>query len=253
MNLRDCKILTLALLAPGSFLAGLATLPLGRRLFGGRRERESSLTSSLLLLCCGAGALLATSVLHVLPHTRLVLDRPGQQLGITFLPELLISSGFFLIYILEEVVELVAGLAGGRATQPLERSVSVRRSARLASTVTVAGAECCQDNDMQRREEGEEGLEGEGGEDETDGNTNSSFNPKYSVKLSQSTNTMFPNYHSPDSIIVLQSTELKRKSSVRSQKTPKLTSPDQTEPASERVRSPGTLRDLLLGKTPPSL
>ena len=242
MNLRDCKILTLALLAPGSFLAGLATLPLGRRLFGGRRE--SSLTSSLLLLCCGAGALLATSVLHVLPHTRLVLDRPGQQLGITFLPELLISSGFFLIYILEEVVELVAGLAGGRATQPLERSVSVRRSARLA------GAECCQDNDMQRREEGEEGEEGE---DETDGNTNSSFNPKYSVKLSQSTNTMFPNYHSPDSIIVLQSTELKRKSSVRSQKTPKLTSPDQTEPAGERVRSPGGLRDLLLGKTPPSL
>ena len=51
----------------------------------------------------------------VLPHTRLGLATPGEQLGITFLPEIIISSGFFIIYILEEREELVRRPArGGR-------------------------------------------------------------------------------------------------------------------------------------------
>ena len=232
MNLLDWKLLSLALLAGGSCLTGLLTVVLGRRVGGGKRE-----ASLLLLLSGGAGCVLATSVLHLLPHTRLILATPGQQLGISFLPELLISSGFFLLYILEEVVELVVGLARDGATP--------------SNTLTV----CSQDNHVQRQDlQGEQGGEEqqeqeEEENEEADGNTNSSYNPKYSVKLSQSTNTMFPNYHSPDSIIVLQSTELKRNSSVRSHKTSKLTRPDPVEPAGDRIRTPSTLRDLLLGKT----
>ena len=49
----------------------------------------------------------------VLPHTRLGLATPGEQLGITFLPEIIISSGFFIIYILEEREELVRRPARG--------------------------------------------------------------------------------------------------------------------------------------------
>ena len=100
---------------------------------------------------------------------------------------------------------------------------------------------------MQRQTQQEE--DGVEEEEEADGNTNSSFNPKYSVTLSQSTNTMFPNYHSPDSIIVLQSTELKRNGSVRSHKTPKLTKPDLVKPANNRISRPRALRDMLLGNT----
>ena len=55
----------------------------------------------------------------------------------------------------------------------------------------------------------------------------SQFNPKYSVTLSESASTMFPNYHAPDSLVMieaqlgpgegkLKSSELKRKSSVKS-------------------------------------
>ena len=236
MNLLDWKLLSLALLAGGSCLTCLLTVVLGRRVGGGKRE-----ASLLLLLSGGAGCVLATSVLHLLPHTRLILATPGQQLGISFLPELLISSGFFLLYILEEVVELVVGLARDGATP--------------SNTLT----DCSQDNHVQRQDlQGEQGGEEqqeqeEEENEEADGNTNSSYNPKYSVKLSQSTNTMFPNYHSPDSIIVLQSTELKRNSSVRSHKTSKLTSPDPVEPAGDRIRTPSALRDLLLGKTLSSL
>ena len=236
MNLLDWKLLSLALLAGGSCLTCLLTVALGRRVGGGKRE-----ASLLLLLSGGAGCVLATSVLHLLPHIRLILATPGQQLGISFLPELLISSGFFLLYILEEVVELVVGLARDGATP--------------SNTLT----DCSQDNHVQRQDlQGEQGGEEqqeqeEEENEEADGNTNSSYNPKYSVKLSQSTNTMFPNYHSPDSIIVLQSTELKRNSSVRSHKTSKLTSSDPVEPAGDRIRTASALRDLLLGKTLSSL
>ena len=50
------------------------------------------------------------------------------------------------------------------------------------------------------------------------------YNPKYEVKLSQSTNTMFPNYEAPDSIISVAETpaengQKKRRHSINSVKT----------------------------------
>ena len=222
MNLRDSKIVTLFLLGAGSFLFGLVTLPLRSRVM-----RKAGGVSSSLLLCPGAGALLAMSLLHVLPHTRQVLAPTGEQLGISFLPELVICSGFFLLYILEELADLLLGLRP-RATE------SVR------DTGDCGEASHCH-NDIQRQTEGE---------DEEDGNNASSYNPKYEVKLSQSTNTMFPNYHSPDSILVIQSTELKRNNSVRSPKKTKLNIEKKAEPIEieRKTRSPSAIRDLLLGK-----
>ena len=42
---------------------------------------------------------------------------------------------------------------------------------------------------------------------------NPSYNPKYSVRLSSSTTTMFPNYHSPEStVVVVKGKESERKS-----------------------------------------
>ena len=46
------------------------------------------------------------------------------NLGWTFLPELLISSGFFLIYLVEEAVEAVLG--GSGHAEAIHRHVSVR-------------------------------------------------------------------------------------------------------------------------------
>ena len=225
MDLRDSKLITLFLLGAGSLLFGLVTLPLRSRMMIGKKN---SLTRSLLL-CGGAGALLATSLLHILPHSRTVL---ADKLGISFLPELVICSGFFLLYILEELVNLLLGLST-RSGETLERSLSVRRSVRETGDRCEEAEHC--HSDIQQT-----------GEDEEDGNNASSYNPKYEVKLSQSTNKMFPNYHSPDSIIVIQSQELNRKDSVRASKKTRLNIKPESE--REEERSPGTVRDFLIGK-----
>ena len=228
MDLRDSKLITLFLLGAGSLLFGLVTLPLRSRMMIGKKN---SLTRSLLL-CGGAGALLATSLLHILPHSRTVLAPPADKLGISFLPELVICSGFFLLYILEELMNLLLGLST-RSSETLERKLSVRRSVRETGDRCEEADHC--HSDIQQT-----------GEDEEDGNNASSYNPKYEVKLSQSTNKMFPNYHSPDSIIVIQSQELNRKDSVRASKKTRLNLKPESEKDEER--SPGTVRDFLIGE-----
>ena len=236
MNLRDCKLVTLFLLGVGSFVCGLAALPLGRRLRGGGDSKLST-----LLLCSTAGALLATSLLHILPTIRLVLAAQGERLGVSFLSEIVICAGFLLLYIMEELMDVFLGLK-------LKNSVALESGVSVLKPVRESGdqrdkKECCGESsdcqsDMERS-----------GEDEEDGNNSSSYNPKYEVKLSQSTNTMFPNYHSPDSIIVIQSTELKRKNSVRSPKrelgNQKKIEADQTE---RRRRAASSFRDILVGE-----
>ena len=236
MNLRDCKLVTLFLLGVGSFLFGLAALPLDRRLRG---RRDSKL--STLLLCSAAGALLATSLLHILPTTRLVLAAQGERLGISFLSEIVICAGFLLIYFMEELMDVLLGVKL-KTSLDLESNLSVLKPGRESGDQGDK-KECCDESsechsDMERS-----------GEDEGDGNNSSSYNPKYEVKLSQSTNTMFPNYHSPDSIIVIQSTELKRKNSVRSPNrelsNQRKIESDQTE---KKRRAASAFRDILVGE-----
>ena len=52
---------------------------------------------------------MATAMLHILPEISEELAETGEELGIEFLPHLILCSGFFLIYLVEEVVELVIG------------------------------------------------------------------------------------------------------------------------------------------------
>lgn len=58
------KILAMAVLGVGSFIAGL--LP---ALISERNRRRFPLTTSLML-CFGAGILLATALIHILPEVR---------------------------------------------------------------------------------------------------------------------------------------------------------------------------------------
>ena len=48
-------------------------------------------------------------MLHILPEISEELAGAGEKLGIEFLPHLVLCSGFFLIYLVEELVELVIG------------------------------------------------------------------------------------------------------------------------------------------------
>ena len=68
-------------------------------------KRSRTIINSILL-CFGAGVLLATALLHILPETRHGMKEAQESLGIGWLAELCFCVGFFLVYLVEEVVHL---------------------------------------------------------------------------------------------------------------------------------------------------
>ena len=110
-------------------------------------------------------------------------------------------------------------------TQTIYFLLEPRTSVFDTKTVTVTSkAGCCEDNVQCHSD-----LEINENINSDEVYIDSIYNPKYEVKLSQSTNAMFPNYQSPDSLIVIetqaqtqqQMQQLKRKNSVKSIKSMK--------------------------------
>ena len=101
---------------------------------GNESGRTHRLVTSFLL-CLGGGVLMATAMLHILPEISEELAGAGERLGIEFLPHLVLCSGFFLIYLVEELAETLLG--GHHETETLHRTMSVRRSSRKEDRVTV--------------------------------------------------------------------------------------------------------------------
>merc|ERR1712241_1292464 len=115
MDLLDTKILTLFLLLVVTFVIGVATLPLRKVLglqsvAGGARRLGTS-----FLLCFGGGVMIYVCMLHILPEISEQLEGTGPA----YLPQLLVCCGFFLIYLIEEIVEFV--LARCRASDPVHK------------------------------------------------------------------------------------------------------------------------------------
>lgn len=96
MDKDNTKILAMLVLGGGSMIFGL--LP---GVFA-RVNRQTHPLKISNLLCFGAGVLLATSLVHMLPEVREKL---------TTYPELFFCAGFFLVYVADEVVHLICGEA----------------------------------------------------------------------------------------------------------------------------------------------
>ena len=96
--------------------------------------RRQTIISSVLS-CFGGGVLLATTMLHMLPEITEGLAAKAESLEMEFLPMLVVCSGFFLIYLVEELAETLLG--GHHETETLHRTMSVRRSSRKEDRVTV--------------------------------------------------------------------------------------------------------------------
>ncbi|KAL9698833.1 hypothetical protein quinque_002274 [Culex quinquefasciatus] len=90
------KLLALVVLGVGSLASGAAPLYLDQRQARARTARNSTLLITVLL-CFGAGVLLATALVHMLSDVRLYLPRYA---------EVVFCVGFFLIYVIEELVQL---------------------------------------------------------------------------------------------------------------------------------------------------
>ncbi|XP_047119007.1 uncharacterized protein LOC124801103 isoform X2 [Schistocerca piceifrons] len=156
------KVVAMVVLGGASTLLGLTPLifsRLHRRRAGGggggggggRYQLGSSPCAALLislLLAFGGGALLCTTFLHLLPEVREAveeLQESGTLVETKFhLPELLMCSGFFAMYLVEELVHLYlhhrrrrasphrlqCGPGAQTADSALHRSLSKRRCSR---------------------------------------------------------------------------------------------------------------------------
>jgi len=108
MNLFWTKILSLHLLGALPFLLGFLVLPLRRFLTAhGHAEKQGHVFVASILLCFGAGVLLATSFLHILPESREGMNAVQESLGIECLAEIVFCGGFFLVYFIECLIHLL--------------------------------------------------------------------------------------------------------------------------------------------------
>ncbi|XP_067648507.1 zinc transporter ZIP1 [Eurosta solidaginis] len=91
------KILAMGVLGVGSIISGM--LP---AIISERSRRRFPLTTSLFL-CFGAGILLATALVHILPEVRVQMN--------TNLAEITLCGGFFIIYFIDEFIHYFFGEA----------------------------------------------------------------------------------------------------------------------------------------------
>lgn len=97
MDIATAKAIAILALGLGSFVTGMLPACISE----GTRQRNP-LTISCLL-CFGAGVLLSTSLIHMLPEAREKLPEYS---------ELLLCVGFFIVYFVDEVVHFFYGSGG---------------------------------------------------------------------------------------------------------------------------------------------
>lgn len=97
MESQGAKVLAMFLLGVGSLIFGL--LP---TYFTTRIDRHTQSLTLSNLLCFGAGVLLATSLVHMLPEVRE---------NFSDYPEVVLCSGFLLVYVFDELIHYIFGAA----------------------------------------------------------------------------------------------------------------------------------------------
>ncbi|CAG9836408.1 unnamed protein product [Diabrotica balteata] len=98
MNLVQSKVFSVLSIGVTSFLAGVIPNCFAHQ----GRSRWPLILSSLL--CFGGGVLLATSLVHILPELRASLPEHVQKFA-----ELFYCAGFFILYIIDEIIHYAYG------------------------------------------------------------------------------------------------------------------------------------------------
>ncbi|XP_052891034.1 zinc transporter ZIP3 [Anopheles moucheti] len=120
----EAKLLAIVVLGFGSFLCGLLPIYISQR----NRERYPGTLS--FLLCFGAGVLLATAIVHMLPEIRGALGE---------FAEIVFCGGFFFMYAIDELM-VFCGIGahdhgeGEGASEQGQRACSVGEDSDAAST-----------------------------------------------------------------------------------------------------------------------
>lgn len=126
MELTESKILASVILGLGSIISGFLPLCLTNN------RNQNSLFLSCLL-CYGGGVLLSTSLTHMLPENREKLKGYKQYAEIIF------CMGFFLLYVVDEIVHFLYG--GAHSHSILSKRGSVKERTRHSSGVGYGATE----------------------------------------------------------------------------------------------------------------
>lgn len=125
MSKNEAKLLAILALGLGSFISGILPLFCSQR----NRERFPALIS--FLLCFGAGVLLATALVHMLPEVRDALKEYA---------EIIFCLGFFLIYAVDELSHMCgAGHSHGQSHCHAQQSEGTIPSGRRVSRDSING------------------------------------------------------------------------------------------------------------------
>lgn len=128
------KTIAMVLLAVISLILGLIPIWIARKMRWNVESGQemSQLAKNLLsgLLCFGAGVLMATALAHLLPDViesvNALMDSGTLSTSLP-LGEIFFSAGFFLVYLVEEVVHIIADKhAHNKTDVSIHRSVGVR-------------------------------------------------------------------------------------------------------------------------------
>lgn len=129
-DLLVAKILAMTVLGLASFFVGVLPIKLAKRINIKSANEDKNLLISLFL-CFGGGVLLFTTFLHLQPEVRESFARlegankiPIIGHGIS-LSEIVFCSGFFFVYLIEELVHVL--LDRRLENQALHRTLSVRK------------------------------------------------------------------------------------------------------------------------------
>jgi len=141
------KLLAMIILGLSVFLVGISTIKL-RKVLGlnATEVKRGQVMITSVLLCFGAGVLMATCLLHILPEAREGMLEHQEQLGVEYLAELVICVGFFMVYMVEELVHL--GLHYTRHREQFHKALPLRKAKDQSGSTcneTVTQAEdCCE-------------------------------------------------------------------------------------------------------------
>jgi len=212
MELDVCKVIALVLLTICSFISAFVPLKIRKisKFFRSKSDRKDSILT--VIQCFGGGLLLGTSWILMLPEIR---DELSAFNDATIpIAELLLSAGFFIIYLIEELSSFVMpefcknlskfqifaedqedeneNFDPLQSSQP--RSTSTPKKNDSENQLQPDGIDTVDDTNSSRFNEISLDAITSSPEDTPAQNSFTSFNPKYAGSLNTSTQSMFPNY-----------------------------------------------------------
>jgi len=207
MELNICKVIALIVLPIVSFFCAFLPLKIRKisKFFRSKNERKDSILT--VIQCFGGGILLGTVLIILLPEIRKGLSTYND--ASIPLAELLLSAGFFIIYLIEELLQFAMPdyckhLSHFQVfSEDQDENENVDKMPRTSTPEpnTTEGIDTVdqtnQNNSSPRFNEisldaitsSPEDLNQSGAD-----NSFTSFNPKYAGSLNTSTQSMFPNY-----------------------------------------------------------